>query len=42
MLELLAGYPELKEAFEKETSESSEVIGKYLRQLESEPTCSTE
>ena len=34
--------PELKEAFEKETSESSEVIGKYLRQLESEPTCSTE
>ena len=42
ILELLAGYPELKEAFEKETSESSEVIGKYLRQLESEPTCSTE
>ena len=35
-------YPELKEAFEKETSESAEVIGKYLRQLKSEPTCSIE
>ena len=42
MLELLADYPELKEAFEKETSESAEVIGKYLRQLKSEPTCSIE
>ena len=42
MLELLADYPELKEAFEKETSESAEVIGRYLRQLKSEPTCSIE
>jgi len=33
MLELLADYPALQEAFEKETSESAEVIGRYLRQL---------
>ena len=37
MLELLADYPELKEAFEKETSESAEVVGKYLRQLAGKP-----
>ncbi len=33
MSELLAGQPELLKEFEKETSESAEVIGKYLRQL---------
>ena len=37
MLELLADYPELKEAFEKETSESAEVVGKYLRWLAGKP-----
>ena len=37
MLELLADYPELKEAFEKETNESAEVVGKYLRQLAGKP-----
>ena len=37
MLELLADYPELKEAFEKETSESAEVVGKYLRRLGGKP-----
>lgn len=42
MLELLADYPALKEAFEKERSESAEVIGKYLRQLRFEPTYSSE
>lgn len=33
MLQLLAGRPELKEAFGQETSESAEVVGKYLRAL---------
>lgn len=33
MLRLLAGRPELKAAFERETSESAEVVGKYLRAL---------
>ena len=42
MMQLLAGYPTLHAEFEKETSESAEVIGKYLRQLKSEPTCSIE
>lgn len=33
MLELLAGCPELQKAFERETSETAEVVGKYLRAL---------
>jgi hypothetical protein len=33
MMQLLAGYPTLHAEFEKETSESAEVIGKYLRAL---------
>lgn len=33
MLELLADFPELKRTFEQETSESAEVIGKYLQVL---------
>lgn len=33
MLLLLEGHPELKAAFEKETSESAEIVGKYLRNL---------
>lgn len=33
MLQLLADRPELKAAFEQETSESAEVVGKYLRAL---------
>ena len=33
MLELLSGQPDLLEEFKKETNESAEVIGKYLRQL---------
>ena len=31
--ELLSGQPDLLEEFQKETNESAEVIGKYLRQL---------
>lgn len=33
MMRLLNGYPALRAEFEKETSESAEVIGKYLRAL---------
>lgn len=33
MMQLLDGYPELRAEFEKETSESAEVMGKYLKQL---------
>lgn len=33
MLQLLERYPELKAEFEKETSESAQVVGKYLRAL---------
>ena len=33
MLQLLADRPELRAAFEQETSESAEVVGKYLRAL---------
>lgn len=33
MLQLLEGYPALRAAFELETSESAEVVGKYLRAL---------
>ena len=33
MRELLAGRPELLRKFEEETSESAEVMEKYLRQL---------
>lgn len=33
MLQLLEGYPGLKAEFEKETSESAQVVGKYLRAL---------
>lgn len=33
MVELLAGYPELKEAFLKEENEEARVTGKYLREL---------
>ena len=33
MMKLLSGYPLLQEALSKETSESAQVIGKYLRKL---------
>lgn len=33
MLQLLERYPELKAEFEKETSESAQVVGRYLRAL---------
>lgn len=33
MLQLLEGHPKLKAEFEKETSESAQVVGKYLRAL---------
>ncbi len=42
MLELLADYPELKEAFEKRNERVGRGHRKYLRQLKSEPTCSIE
>lgn len=36
MLQLLEGYPKLKAEFEKETSESAQVVGKYLRSIASQ------
>lgn len=35
MMQLLDGYPALRAEFEKETSESAEAVGKYLRALRS-------
>lgn len=40
MMKLLDGIPSLQKAFSKETSESAEVIGKYLRQLKTKSACS--
>lgn len=36
MLQLLEAYPALRTGFEQETSESAEVIGKYLRALQAQ------
>ena len=38
MMKLLDDTPALQQAFSKETSESAEVIGKYLRQLTAKST----